>query len=137
METLDFMGEDSQFIVFAIAGAVALAFALIAVALMSASGNNAQNRRLEQVKLRGSGKRSTSGPIAIKRGEATGALGGIERTVGRWMPRKEALQARLMRTGKKLTIAHYAIGVVVAALFFFVVDQVLSHAVRLVLGLGA
>jgi tight adherence protein B len=119
METLDFMGEDRQFIVFAIAGAVAFAFVLIAVALMSASGNNAQNRRLEQVKLRGSGKRSTSGPIAIKRGEATGALGGIERTVGRWMPRKEALQARLMRTGKKLTIAHYAIGVVVAALFFF------------------
>lgn len=118
MESLDFMGGDSQFIVFVIAGAVALAFVLVAAALMSASGSNAQSRRLEQVKLRGSGKRSTSGHIAIKRGEATGALGGIERTVAPWMPRKEALQARLERTGKKMTIAHYVIGIVGTALFF-------------------
>lgn len=120
-EALDFMGEDGQFLVLAVAVSVALAFVLIAAALMSASGSNAHNRRLEQVRLRGSGKRISAGPIAIKRGEATGALGGIERTVGRWLPRKEALQARLTRTGKKLTVAHYIIGIVGTALFFFAV----------------
>jgi tight adherence protein B len=113
------LSEDGQLLVFGVAGAVALAFILIVAALTSARGSNAHDRRLEQVRLRGSGKRSSSGPMTIKRGEATGALGGIERTLGRWMPRKEALQARLMRTGKNLTVAHYIVGIVATALFFF------------------
>jgi tight adherence protein B len=114
-EFLDILGEDGQFVILAVAACVAVAFGLAIAALASARGGNAYNRRLEQAKLRGSGRRITTGPIAIKRGEATGALGGIERTVGRWLPRKEALQARLTRTGKKLTIAHYVIAIVAVA----------------------
>jgi tight adherence protein B len=112
MEALDFLGEDGQLLVLLVAGCVGITLILVVAALVSARSGNTHARRLEVAKQRGSGKRVAAGPIAIKRGEPTGALGGIERSVGRWLPRKAALEARLARTGKKLTIAHYVIAIV-------------------------
>jgi tight adherence protein B len=111
MEVLDFLGEDAQLLVLIVGGCVALILILVGAALFSASSGNAHARRLEMAIQRGSGKRALTGPIAIKRGESTGALGGIERAVGQWLPRKAVLQARLARTGKKITTAHYVIGI--------------------------
>jgi tight adherence protein B len=116
MDTLAFLGEDGEFLVYAIPICVALSLIFLGVALVSARSGSAYDRRLEGVKQRGSGKRVTTGPIAIKRGESAGAMGDLERTIGRWLPRKAALQARLARTGKKLTIGHYAIAIVVVGL---------------------
>lgn len=115
MDALALLGQDSDFLLVAVAACVALSLVFIGGALMSTRSGNAHGRRLEGVKNRGSGKRVSTGAIAIKRGESAGAMGGIERTVGRWLPRKAVLQARLARTGKKLTIGHYAIAIVVVA----------------------
>jgi tight adherence protein B len=116
MDTLAFLGEDSEFLVYAVAICVALSLIFLGIALISARSGSAYDRRLEGVKQRGSGKRVTTGPIAIKRGESTGAMGELERTIGRWLPRKAALEARLARTGKRLTIGHYAIAIVAVGL---------------------
>ena len=97
MDTLAFLGEDSEFLVYAVAICVALSLIFLGIALISARSGSAYDRRLEGVKQRGSGKRVTTGPIAIKRGESTGAMGELERTIGRWLPRKAALEARLAR----------------------------------------
>jgi tight adherence protein B len=129
MEALAFLGEDGEFLIFAVAACVALSLIFIGGALISARSGNAYDRRLESVKLRGSGKRVTTGPIAIKRGESAGTMGEIERTIGRWLPRKAALQARLARTGKKLTIGHYAIAI-------FVVGTISAAIPYFVLGLN-
>jgi tight adherence protein B len=143
MDVFDFLGDDAPMLVLMVGGCVALSLILVAAALFSASSGNAHSRRLEMAKQRGSGRRAaTSGPIAIKRGGATGALGEIERTVAQWLPRKEALQARLMRTGKKITIAHYVIGILIAAVigfavpfFAFRMSPVVSGLAGLALGL--
>jgi tight adherence protein B len=111
MEALDFLGEDAEFLVLIVGGCVALTLILVGAALFSASSGSAHERRLEMAIQRGSGRRVSTGPIAIKRGESTGALGGIERAVGQWLPRKAVLQARLARTGKKITTAHYVIAI--------------------------
>ena len=116
MEMLDFLGEDAQFLVLIVGACVALSLILAGAALFSARSGSAHLRRLEMAVQRGSGKRVATGPIAIKRGESTGALGGIERAVGQWLPRKAVLQSRLARTGKKITIAHYVIGIVTVTL---------------------
>ncbi|HEX2115592.1 MAG TPA: type II secretion system F family protein [Alphaproteobacteria bacterium] len=136
MEALDFLGDDGEAIVLLVAGCVALSLILLAVALFSARSGSAQARRFEAVRQRASGRRASSGPIAIKRGEATGALGGIERSVGRWLPRKAALQARLMRTGKKLTIAHYVIGIVLVAVLCTAIGIFAFRLKPLVAGFG-
>lgn len=142
MEGLDLFGDDGELLIFVVGACVAVSLILIFVALFSARSGSAQARRLEMARQRGSGKRVSTGPIAIKRGEATGAMGGIERSVGQWLPRKEALQARLMRTGKKLTIAHYVIGIVVVAVigtavgvFAFRLSLAVSALAGLALGL--
>jgi tight adherence protein B len=116
MDGLDFMGEDGQTVIFAVAACVALTLIFIGAALFSARSGNEYSRRLDSAVQRGSGRRVTTGPIAIKRGQNTGALGSFERAVGQWLPRKAVLQARLARTGKNITIAHYVIGIVVVGM---------------------
>lgn len=138
----DFLGDDGQWLVLVAAACVALTFIFVVGALISARSGNTHARRLEMAKQRGSGKRVSSGPLAIRRGETAGAMGGIERTIGRWLPRRAALEARLQRTGKKLTIAHYVISifgiaVVLAAVgvLMFGLSPVLSGLAGLAVGL--
>jgi tight adherence protein B len=116
MGALDFLGEDSQLFVLAVGACVALFLILIGAALVSARSGSAYARRLEAAVQRGSGKKVTTGPIAIRRNEGGGAFAGIERAIGHWLPRKAVLQARLARTGKKLTIAHYVLAIAVVAI---------------------
>jgi tight adherence protein B len=137
IDLFDFLGDDGQILVLAVAVCVAAAFGLAVAALASARGGSTYSRRLEQAQLRGSGKRAVAGPIAIKRGESSGALGGIERTVGRWLPRKAALQARLMRTGKKLTIAHYVIAISAVAAVSLAISKFVFGFGMLISGLAA
>jgi tight adherence protein B len=117
MEGLDFFGEDGQMLGILVGGCVALSLVFVGAGLLSARSGSEYSRRLEAAVQRGSGKRVTAGPIAIKRGQSTGALGSIERAVGQWLPRKAVLLARLERTGKKITVAHYVIAIVLVALF--------------------
>jgi tight adherence protein B len=116
MEAVDFLGADSQTLLLTVGACVAISLVLMGAALFSARSGKAQTRRLEAAVQRGSGKRASTAPIAIRRGANTGALGGIERTVGQWLPRKAVLEARLARTGKPLTIAHYVVAIVVTAI---------------------
>jgi tight adherence protein B len=137
MEATEVFGDDGYLLALMVAGLVAASIILAATALFSARSGSAQSRRLEMAKLRGSGKRSAAaGPIAIKRGGSTGALGELERSVAQWLPRKEALQARLQRTGKKITIAHYVIGIVVCALIGFALTFFLLGMSPVVSGLA-
>jgi tight adherence protein B len=116
MEGLDFLGEDGQMLFLAVGACVALSLVLMGAALFSARSGSEHARRLDAAVQRGSGKRASSAPVAIRRNGSTGAMGGIERVVGHWLPRKEMLLARLARTGKKLTIAHYVIGIIGVAI---------------------
>ena len=81
MDALAFLGEDGEFLIIVVAACVALSLVFIGSALLSTRSGNAHDRRLEAVKQRGSGKRVSTGPIAIKRGESTGAMGELERAV--------------------------------------------------------
>lgn len=113
MDVLDFMGEDGQVVVLAVAACVTLSLILLGAALFSARSGSEYSRRLDSAVKRGAGRRLATGPIAIKRAQATGALGSIERAVGQWLPRKAVLEARLARTGKNITTAHYVVAIVV------------------------
>lgn len=125
MEGLDFFGEDGQMLGLLVSGCVALSLIFIGAALFSARSGSEFSRRLESAVQRGSGKRVTTGPIAIKRGQSSGALGSIERTLGQWLPRKAVLQSRLARTGKNITVGHYLVAIGVIG----VVDAGIAHFV--------
>jgi tight adherence protein B len=142
MVALDFLGADAQLLVLVVGACVALSLILVGAAFLSARSGSTHARRLEVAKQRGSGKRAAPGPIAIRRSEASGALGSFERSIGQWLPRKAVLQARLTRTGKRITIAHYVIAIVVVAvvqagvcLFVFGLSPVVSVLAGITQGL--
>jgi tight adherence protein B len=136
MEALSFLGEDGDFLIVAVAACLALSLVFIGGALISTRSGNAHDRRLEVVKQRASGKRVATGSIAIKRGESAGAMGELERAVGKWLPRKAVLQARLGRTGKKLTIGHYVIAMVLFGGLSAAIPYFVFHLNPLLAGLG-
>lgn len=99
---------------------VAAMVVLAAGAAVTARKGNALQRRLDAVKNRG---RAVSGgaarAAAIRRNAPTGAVAGVERAVGRWLPRRSALEERLVRTGRPLTVGHYVVAVMLTGLAAF------------------
>jgi tight adherence protein B len=120
-------------------GCVALGLILVVAAFASARSGNTQSRRLESARQRG-GRKDAVGPAILIRREQQG--GGLDRLVGRWMPRRDVLEARLQRTGKKLTVTHYfmaivAIAVVMtaASIYVFGFGRALSVLLGIAVGL--
>ncbi len=116
MDILGFFAEgEGQGIALLVGACVALSLVFLVGAFASARGGSERTRRLETVKLRGGRKEAVNPAVLIRRTQQGGALGGLDRLVGRWMPRREVLEARLQRTGKKLTVTHYVAAIVVIA----------------------
>jgi tight adherence protein B len=90
--------------------AVALAFGAGALALAGNPDRRRYRRRLGEIGGRATGAPATAGsePALSRRGSATPK---IDRVAGRWLPRRDALKARLARTGRQISIGQYAIAI--------------------------
>ncbi len=89
---------------------VALAVVLL-VGILGGGGDRRYRRRLAMI---ASGKKKTSGetpgtPEARSLARRESATPTMDRLVKSWLPRRELLAARLARTGKAITIGHFAV----------------------------
>lgn len=113
---LDF-GEDGAAILLVIVLCVAGASLLLLGGLFGSRKGTPLERRLDELEKRRTGAKRPTGHLAIKRAEPTGPLAGLDRAMGQWLPRRAALQARLERTGKQISVMHYLIMIVSVAGF--------------------
>ena len=97
--------------------AAGLGFVMIA-AVVEGPGSRRLARRLQQVKARKSvtgGGRAAAGPVrSLSRRESK--TPGMDRLARRWLPRRDALAARLTRTGREITIGQYMAATVILIL---------------------
>jgi tight adherence protein B len=126
----------------AIGTTIALSFTLV-LALATNSGGRRFRRRLAQVATQ---KRNSAakGPIearALSRRES--ATPTLDRFVKRYLPHRDLLVARLSRTGRAITVSHYAIASAIAVLVatvlvlvFLKLSIVTSILTGIVMGLG-
>jgi tight adherence protein B len=86
---------------------VALTFGLIALALTDSASGRRFNRRLSSMRDRAQGVLPAEEAItrSLSRQRSTSA---IDRLARSWLPRRDLLAARLTRTGRAITIGHYA-----------------------------
>ena len=85
----------------------ALTYGLIAFALSESAAGRRFNRRLTVMRDRAQGILPTEEATtrSLSRQQGTSAIDRFART---WLPRRDLLQARLARTGREITIGHYA-----------------------------
>lgn len=101
-----------------IIGAVVLAtLALFFVLATSVSGEQRRTRRRIASVVSGSQSTKISAIAAanLRRSQYDSSLPTLERLLKQILPRPEMLRQRLIRTGLSLTIAHYAVGCLIAA----------------------
>jgi len=114
---MNFLGTG-DFTTVIIVGAVVLAtLAIILVAAMSLSGDQRRVRRRVSSVVQGTRTvKAATSAAKLRRAEYDTAMPTVERILKQIVPRPELLRQRLARTGLPLTIAHYAIACVVAAI---------------------
>jgi tight adherence protein B len=125
-------------------GVIAALCVVLVVGLLSAGDGRRYRRRLTMV---ASGKKSlsetqgTPETRSLSRRDSKTTL--MDRLVKRWLPHRELLDARLARTGRGITVGHYAIatvvltGVTVAGLAMFLqLTVLLSVLIGLAVGVG-
>ncbi|HEV2303556.1 MAG TPA: type II secretion system F family protein [Stellaceae bacterium] len=88
---------------------IALTFGLIVLALSDGSGHRRLKRRLAVVRDQARGLVTASAVAARSLSRRESATPGIDRIARRWLPRKDALGARLARTGMSISIGQFAI----------------------------
>ncbi|MHA1535940.1 MAG: type II secretion system F family protein [Alphaproteobacteria bacterium] len=121
---------------------LALFFLVLAVAVIVARSRSRLRHRLTGINQRHSGKiRMTAKKnVSVKRSTSDSSFDGFDRFLQRVIPKPAALRARLLKTGKSISIGEYALAsMVVAATAIFVVHRFagLSWAPSVLLGLGA
>jgi tight adherence protein B len=91
---------------------VALTFGLIALALSDSADGRRFNRRLSSMRDRAQGVLPTEEATtrSLSRQQSKSAIDRLART---WLPRRDLLQARLMRTGRAITIGQYAMAIAI------------------------
>jgi tight adherence protein B len=91
---------------------VALTFGLIALALSDSADGRRFNRRLGSMRDRAQGilpvEEATT--RSLSRQQSKSAIDRLART---WLPRRDLLAARLMRTGRAITIGQYAMAIAI------------------------
>lgn len=135
---LDFAGEGGETMLVLVAIAVAAAVLLLGGALSAARSGGALGRRIERLQQQHGPNRMAKAQVAIRRNDS-GRLSGFDRVLGPWLPRRSMLEARLARTGRKLTISHYLLAVVAVALAIVAVSHFLfgvSIEVSLLVGVA-
>ena len=86
---------------------VALTFGLTAFALSDGLGGRRFKRRLASVRDRAQGLPS-AGAVATRSLSRQQSATKIDRIARRWLPRRDALAARLARTGRAISVGQYA-----------------------------
>lgn len=143
MGMLGFFGEgEGQGIALMVGACVALSLVFVIAALASARSGSERSRRLEVAKMRGGRAEAVNPAVLIRRTHQSGAMGDLDRLVSRWMPRREVLEARLQRTGKKLTVTHYFAAIIAitvaqaaASMFIFGFGPIVSVLFAIASGL--
>ena len=125
-----------------IIGAVVLAtLALFLVIVMTASGEQRRTRRRIADVVQGSHSIKAAGGAAnLRRAQYDTAMPTVERILKQIMPRPEQLRQKLIRTGLRLTIAHYAAGCVVAGVTVGLIGSFLlarSTPMSILIGIGS
>jgi tight adherence protein B len=86
---------------------VALTFGLIALAVSDSADSRRFDRRVNTMRDRAQGvlPSEAAATRSLSRQRSASA---IDRVAGNWLPRRDLLAARLMRTGRAISIGHYA-----------------------------
>ena len=86
---------------------VALTFGLVALALSDSAASRRFNRRINTMRDRAQGVLALEAAAtrSLSRQRSASA---IDRMAGTWLPRRDLLEARLARTGRAISIGHYA-----------------------------
>jgi tight adherence protein B len=105
---------------------IGLAFGLIAMALSDGLGHRRLNRRLHTVRDQARGIVTASAVAARSLSKRESATPGIDRIARRWLPRKDALDARLTRTGMSISIGQYSIAMLAIGATVAIAVAVLS-----------
>ena len=121
---------------------LALFFLVLAVAVIVARSRSRLRHRLTGINQRHSGKiRMTAKKnVSVKRSTSYSSFDGFDRFLQRVIPKPAALRARLLKTGKSISIGEYALAsMFVAAAGTFLVHRFggLSWAPAILIGLGA
>src|SRR5579863_5567060 len=94
---------------------IGLAFGVLALAFRDGFGDRRSKRRLFAVRDQARGIATASAGATRSRSRRESATPGIDKIAKRWLPRKEALSARLTRTGMSISIGQYAMAMLVIA----------------------
>src|SRR5579859_6734018 len=105
---------------------IGLAFGLIAMALSDGLGHRRLSRRLHTVGDQARGIVTASAVAARSLSKRESATPGIDRIARRWLPRKDALDARLARTGMSISIGQYSIAMLAIGATVTIAVAVLS-----------
>ena len=122
---------------------VAIGVALTVVILILGLGGLRRDRTSGRLDAQAPGLSVPKPVTDIRRNESDSAIPGFDRLVKRFMPRREALRARLMRTGRNITIGHYILASALIALLmalviikFFQFPNAVGVLVGVTAGLG-
>jgi tight adherence protein B len=93
---------------------VALTFGLIVLALSGSAADRRFNRRVNTMRDRAQGvlPSEAAATLSLSRQRSASAIDRLART---WLPRRDLLVARLERTGRAISIGHYAMACAVLA----------------------
>jgi tight adherence protein B len=116
---------------------VALTFGVIALAVSDSAASRHFNRRVNTMRDRAQGVLASEGAAtrSLSRQRRASA---IDRLAGTWLPRRDLLEARLTRTGRTISIGHYAMacaGLTVLAAIGLAVAARIAIVPSLLLGL--
>jgi tight adherence protein B len=107
-------------------GMVAALAVVLAAGVFGGAGERRYRRRLSLV---ASGKKAVADPTAtpetrsLSRRESATPM--MDRFVKRWLPKRELLDARLARTGRPITVGHYAMATGILSLLMVAVAKAL------------
>ena len=101
--------ELDQDTLIAIASAIAagLVFGLLALILTGSAAGQRHKRRLNSVQDRAQGVPSTDPTVARSLSRQQSATPTMDRLIQNWLPRRDILLSRLMRTGRAISIGQY------------------------------
>jgi len=125
MEALLAMG-DGNFAVAAAAGGAGLTVILIMAAAFGSNrgAERRVKRRIDNVRERQLGT-AVEAAASMKLSEAGSSIPGLDQALNRWLPRREILRERLVRTGRSFTVAQY----VLVTFLLIAVEAAISHYV--------
>jgi len=108
-------------------GAMVALSVMLTAGILGSGDARRYHRRLTMIS---SGKKSAADPAALetrslaRRESATPTM---DRLVKGWLPRRDLLDAKLKRTGRAITIGHYAVVTVVLSVVMIAISSVLLH----------